>query len=156
MCRIRVMAKRPMKVKRPYKYNLTKGVRVAISPELDSALRHVRRQFGVSMSHVIRMGIMVALAKQVPEAVAIAHDPTVHPTKRLKMAEFIRACAKAEASLREPEVAAAVGKTKRNPLRAWKLKPKLRTPSLQGGATEKESLRPVSSNAREGGGAERV
>jgi hypothetical protein len=102
------MAKHPKKVKRPYKYNLTKGVRVAISPELDSALRHIRRQFGVSKSHVIRMGIMVALAKQVPEAVAIARDPTVHPSKRLAMLRLLRVCTEANISLKNPEMAAVL------------------------------------------------
>ena len=112
-CIIGVMPKRSMNVKRPYGLNMRKGVRVALTQELDSALRYLRRNFGVSKSHVIRAGIMTALATKIPEAVAIARDPTASPSMRLKMAEFLRACAKAEASLREPELAAAVRKTKR-------------------------------------------
>ncbi len=95
-------------VRRPYGENLTRAVRVRLPVELDSALRQVRRLFGISVAHQIRMGIEYSLADMIPKAVGhLRHPDTSNPMK-LKLLDFLRATAKASLALHEPEMAKAI------------------------------------------------
>ena len=95
-------------VRRPYGENLTRAVRVRLPVELDSALRQVRRLFGVSLAHQIRTGIEYSLADMIPKVVGrLRHPDTSNPMK-LKLIDFLRATRKASLALHEPEMAKAI------------------------------------------------
>ena len=86
----RVMTTRPTRKPRPYGECYTKSMRVRFPPEVDSALRRVRRLFKISMSEIVRAGTMQALVSKVPEAVRIIDNPKTSTFKRLKMIEFLK------------------------------------------------------------------
>ena len=95
-------------VRRPYGENLTRAVRVRLPVELDSALRQVRRLFGVSVAHQIRTGIEYSLDDMIPKVVGrLRHPKTSNPTK-LKLIDFLRATRRASLALHEPEMAKAL------------------------------------------------
>ena len=95
-------------VRRPYGENLTRAVRVRLPVELDSALRQVRRLFGISAAHQIRTGIEYSLADMIPKVVGqLRHPGTSNPMK-LKLIDFLRATRKASLALHEPKMAKAL------------------------------------------------
>ncbi|MCH8149240.1 MAG: hypothetical protein IH987_14865 [Planctomycetes bacterium] len=100
------MAKKSaQKVRRPYGEKLTRAVRVRLPVELDSALRQVRRLFGVSVAHQIRTGIECSLGNMVPKAVAMLRDENTSTSMKLKLMKFLYSVAKANLAQHHPEQA---------------------------------------------------
>ncbi len=103
-CTIKGMAKKTaQKVRRPYGEKLTRAVRVRLPVELDSALRQVRRLFGVSVAHQIRTGIECSLGDMVPKAVAMLRDENTSTSMKLKLMKFLYSVAKADLGQHHPE-----------------------------------------------------
>ncbi len=97
------MAKKSaQKVRRPYGEKLTRAVRVRLPVELDSALRQVRRLFGVSVAHQIRTGIESSLGDMVPKAVAMVRNPETSTSMKLKLMKFLYSVAKADLAQHHP------------------------------------------------------
>ena len=92
-------------VRRPYGENLTRVVRVRLPVELDSALRQVRRLFGVSVAHQIRTGIECSLGNMIPKAVAMVENPDTSTSMKLKLMKFLYSVAKANLAQHHPEKA---------------------------------------------------
>lgn len=100
------MAKKSaQKVRRPYGENLVRAVRVRLPVELDSALRQVRRLFGVSVAHQIRTGIESSLGDMVPKAVAMIKNEDTSSSMKLKLMKFLYSVAKADLAQHHPEKA---------------------------------------------------
>jgi len=100
---------------RPYGAHYVKAIRVRFPPEVDSALRGIRRLFGVSLSDLVRMGTMRALCDKVAEAVARIRDPATGEWMQLHLIEFLHVLSEAGLALDCPEVAAVLreGKCRR-------------------------------------------
>ena len=90
---------------RPYGANYCRGIRVRFPPEVDSALRRARRLYGVSISEMVRAGVMFVLAGSVPDAVAVIEHPKTGDSRKLRLIEYLRACTKAYIAVNEPEKA---------------------------------------------------
>ena len=100
-----MVKKSAQKVRRPYGEKLTRAVRVRLPVELDSALRQVRRLFGVSVAHQIRTGIESSLGDMVPKAVAMVRDENTSTSMKLKLMKFLYSVAKANLAQHHPETA---------------------------------------------------
>ncbi len=90
---------------RPYGQLMNRAVRVRFPPEVDSVLRRMRRQFGISVSHLVRCGVQRMLADMIPGAVELIRDPQTDASVKIKFIDLVRACARADLSLHEPELA---------------------------------------------------
>jgi len=91
---------------RPYGEDLTRAIRVRLPPEVDSALRQVRRLFDVSVATQIRAGIERSLADMIPQAVAAVRSPETSNAMKLKLLEFLATTRRVHLALHDPESAA--------------------------------------------------
>ena len=98
---------------RPYGAHYVRAIRVRFPPEVDSALRRLRRLSGVSVSQLVRMGMMRMFCDKVREAVAAIDDPATSERIQLEWIEFLRVCSEADLALHYPEVAAVLRESKR-------------------------------------------
>ena len=99
------MARGKRKTARSYGNHLTKDLRVRLAPETDGALRKAKQLFSIPISEFVRAGVEDVLARSVPMVVARIDDPKTSDSMKMKLAEYLRACAYSDIAIHQPELA---------------------------------------------------
>ena len=76
-----------------------------MAPEVEVALRKAKRLFGISIAEFVRSGVVHAMAASVPKVVARIDDPKTSDSMKMKLAEYLRACAYSDIAIHDPELA---------------------------------------------------
>ena len=112
------MAESKRRPGRPYGANYSSSIRVCFPPEVERALRRARRLTGVTISEMVRKGVMTALASTVGIAVDRIESKRASARTKLKMMDYLRSLARAEISLTDAELAERLRRVDREARRA--------------------------------------
>ena len=93
------------KLGRPYGAKYTPGIRVCLPPEVESALRGAKRLTGVTISEMIRLGVLAVLGSTEAIAVDRIESKKASAPTKLRMIDYLRGLAKARLAMLEPDKA---------------------------------------------------
>ncbi len=113
-----VMAEGRTKLGRPYGAKYVGTVHVRMPSEVKSALRHARALTGISVSEVVRLGVLAAIGGAEAIAIERIESKKASGLTKIRMVDYLRGVARARLAIFEPDKAELLRKADRGEMLA--------------------------------------